>query len=55
MLHNLKEERCSLDMDKVTGLLTRTIELDCCQGSLVRHIFSAGGRRYSLYLGDETR
>ena len=40
LLHNIKEERCSLEMDK---------------GGLVRHIFVADKQRFSLYLGDETR
>jgi len=40
VLHRVKEERCCLDLE---------------QASLVRHIFIAKDKRYSLYLGDETR
>ena len=40
LLHNIKQDRCSLEMDK---------------GNLVRHIFVAEKQRFSLYLGDETR
>ena len=40
LLHNIKQDRCSLEMDK---------------GGLVRHIFVAEKQRFSLYLGDETR
>ena len=40
LLHRAKEEQCSLHL---------------AESPLVRHIFSAQGSRYSLYLGDETR